>query len=237
MHTVSSNNRRPGSKSAALILLLAVSGCASLTQNVPPDIASTGTAFGVRSAGRMYQLFGDGYFEVGSYQIRGIHHDVSIGNELSIGQYSQASATGRFKFAISGPRSTWNALCDSRYQSRVIALQRVDLEASKSRLECELHSGNQQASLELHDENQGMYGTVRVGDKSYALRQYSSDSSNPRLAYAPTALGLRIDRGGQNVAALAFDHPGTFWLNGTLAPEQQDAFAAVLAALLINARH
>ena len=236
MHTESSTTRQPGGQLAALILLLAASGCASVRQAIPQDIAATGTAFEVRSAGRMYQLFGDGHFEVGSYRISGIHHDVAIGNELSIGQYSQASATGRFNFAIAGPRATWKALCDRQYLARVFAWHRGDVASSKSSLHCELSSGAQLATLELRDENRSWYGAVRTGDKSYAIRQFLSGEPIARSADTPEALGLRIDRGGQNLAALAFDHPGTFWLNGTLAPEQQDTFAAVLAALLINAR-
>ncbi|MEJ7805201.1 MAG: hypothetical protein WKG03_04695 [Telluria sp.] len=234
MQTKPSTTRQRHALAAALVLCFAVTGCATVTPAIPQDIAATGTAFKVRSAGRMYQLFGKGYFQVGSYGVTGIHHDISVGNELSIGQYSQASATGRFTFAIAGPRSNWSAQCDRQFQSRTIAMRRVDVESSKRRLYCELGSGMQRASLELHDNTRGQFGTVRINDTSYDMRHF--DNPALRVAYAPDALGLRIDRGGRNVAALAFDHPGTFWLNGALEPEQQDAFAAVLAALLINAR-
>lgn len=236
MQTLSSTSRLCGGITATLILCLAVTGCASVAPTVPPDIASTGIAFDVRSAGRMHQLFGDGYFEVGNYRITGIHHGVVRGNELSIGQYSQATETGRFTFVISGPRAIWTAHCDRQAQSRGIALRRMDVESRRSRLYCELNSGEQQATVELRDQSEGLYGVVRIANVSYNLRQYSDDEPNTRSTYVPDALGLRIDRGGQNVAALAFAHPGTFWLNQKLAPEQQDAFAGVMAALLISAR-
>ena len=236
MQTMSSTFKPGGASAAALMLCLGVTGCASVAPAVPPDVAATGTAFEVRSAGRMYQLFADGYFEAGNYRITGIHHGIVKGNELSIGQYSQTSLSGRFTFVIAGPRSTWTAHCDRQAQSRVITLRRGDVESNKSRLYCELSSGDRQATVELHDQSEGLYGTVGLADVSYNVRQYSNVDPSTRPAYVPDALGLRIDRGGQNVAALALAHPGTFWLNQKLAPEQQDAFAGVLAALLINAR-
>ncbi len=237
MQTMSSTIRQRGATAAALVLSLAVTGCATVTHTIPQDIASTDTPFEVRSAGRMYQLFSDGYFQVGSYGVTGIHHDISVGNELSIGQYSQASATGRFTFAIAGPRAAWSAQCNRVFQSRAIALRRVDVESSKSMLYCELGSGAQRATLELHDNAKGLYGLVQIGSDRYDMRGFSHDNSAADPGTVSDVLGLRIDRGGQNVAALALARPGTFWLNSRLAPEQQDAFAAVLAALLINARH
>ncbi len=236
MQSLLATFKRRGTKASALLLCLAGTGCASVAPTVPPDIASSGTAFEVRSAGRMYQLFADGYFEVGGYRVTGIHHGITKGNELSIGMYSQTTATGRFTFVMAGPRTTWSAHCDRQAQSRVVTLRRVDIESSKKRLYCELKSGEQEATVELRDESEGLYGTVRVGGNIYDMRQYSYGGSNTRTAYVPYPLGLRIDQRGQNAAALAFDHPGTFWLNRSLAPAQQDAFAAVLAALLIDAR-
>ena len=236
MQTMSSTFKPRGAKAAALMLCLAVTGCASVAPTVPQDVAATGTAFEVRSAGRMYQLFADGYFEAGNYRITGIHHGIVKGNELSIGQYSQTSLSGRFTFVIAGPRTTWTAHCDRQAQSRVVAWQRVDVESSKKRLYCEFNSGDRQASVELRDQSEGLYGAVRIGNDSYDLRQYPDVAPGTRTAYVPDALGLRIDQGGRNVAALALPYPGTFWINSKLAPEQQDAFAAVLAALLISAR-
>ncbi len=236
MQTMSSTLKPRGAKAAALMLCLAATGCVSVAPSVPPDISSTSTAFDVRSAGRINQLFGDGYFEVGNYRITGIQHGVVRGNELSIGQYSQTSFSGRFQFVMAGPRDTWTARCERVEQSKTITMRRMDVESSTMRLVCELTSGERRATLEMRDESRGLYGTVQVANNSYALRQYSYGPPNTRTAYVPDALGLRIDRGGRNVAALAFAHPGTFWLNGSLAPEQQDAFAGVLAALLIHAK-
>ena len=236
MHTLSPSSGLRGINTGTLILCLAASGCATVAPPVPQDIASSAAAFDVRSAGRMNQLFGDGYFEVGSYRITGIHHGIVRGNELSIGQRSQTSFSGRFKFLIAGPRSTWTAHCDRQAQSTVIALHRVDVQSSKKRLYCELNSGEQHATVELRDQSEGLYGAVTIGSNSFDLRQYADGQVNTRTAYVPDAQGVRIDHRGQNVAALALAHPGTFWLNRKLAPEQQDALAGVLAAVLISAR-
>lgn len=236
MRSSSLSTKLCGTKAAALTLCLAASGCASVAPSVPQDIALTGNALEVRSAGRMYQPFRDGYFDVGNYKVTGIHHGVNKGNELSIGQYSQASATGKFQFLLTGPRSAWTARCHRLAWSRSISVNRVGVGIGNSGLQCELANGDQRATLELNDVTQIVHGFVRIGNDSYDLRQYFHDTPELGKAYVPGPLGLRIDRSGQNVAALALARPGTFWLNRTLAPDHQDALAGVLAALLIDAR-
>lgn len=238
MQSSSLSTQLCGAKAAALALALclAASGCASVAPSVPQDISLSGIASEVRSAGRMYQPFRDGYFEVGNYKVTGIHHSITVGNELSIGQYSQASSTGRFQFLVTGPRSAWTARCQRLAWSKSINVQRVGVGIGNSGLQCEFTSGDQRATLELNDVTENVSGSVRIGNNSYDLRQFFQDTPELGKAYVPGPLGLRIDRGGENVAALAFARPGTFWLNRSLAPEHQDALAGVLAALLIDVR-
>lgn len=118
----------------------------------------------------------------------------------------------------------------------VIRVCKVDGVSRKSSVRCELHSGEQTAGVELLDQMEGLYGTVQVAADKYAMRQYSDGNPHPDRMRVPEALGLRIDRDEQNVAALEFRQPGTMWLGKSLSPARQDALAAVLAAMLINTR-
>ena len=218
----------------ALSLSFGLGACTSMSPAVPSDVAQNSTPSKVRSSALL--VFSDGAFEVGEYRVSRINYGVVQANGVLLGPFSRGASAGAFTFHVGGPRADWTADCSSRSQTDGIGVNRRQLMLEQSHLHCELFSGRRRATLALQGLAENQSGSVRVGNAIYSVRQYVADNREPGKPYIPGPSGLRIDRNGENVAALEFARPGTFWINRTLTAEVQDALIGVLSAMLIEQR-
>lgn len=220
----------------ASALALALSGCASVAPTVPADVARTSTALEVHSANELLRTLGAGNFSAGPYQVSRVDQNIIRGEGFSVGSYQQHTSSDRFAFSVAGPRATWLARCARMARARSLSIGRAEAGFERSRLQCTLSSGAEQASVELDGVDDSLSGVVQAGGATYRLDQYFQDAGRGQ-AYLMGPQGLRIDGAGRNAAAVELSRrPENFWLDPSLAPATRDALAAALAALLIDAR-
>ncbi len=217
----------------SVVLGLTLTGCASMHTAVPSDVAQRSSPLPLRSIPVL--LFNNGSFEAGEYSVTGINYSAVHSDTVRLGPFTQGKSSGSFKFLVASPRGGWTAQCARGTRSKVMAVIRAEVEFEKSKLHCELQNGSLSATLELIGFENSRNGSIRMGDATYSVRQYFADADVGQLHLAGPS-GLRIDRNGENVGALEFAQPGAFWLNRTLAAEQQDALAGMLAAMFIEYR-
>lgn len=227
-----SGNRSLSVSLVSVVLGLTLSGCASTQPPVPSDVARLSKSLALRST--TFLSFNNGSFEAGDYNVTGINYGAVHSSTVRLGPFTQGRSSGNFRFVIAGPRGAWTAECGRGAQSKGMVISRAAVDFENSTLHCELRSGSKSATLNLVGFENSRQGSIYMGE-TYSVRQYFADAGlgQPHIA---GPLGLRIDRNGENVGALEFARPGAFWINRTLAPEQQDAVAGMLAAMFIEYR-
>lgn len=156
-------------------------------------------------------------------------------NGVLLGPFSGGASSDGFKFHLWGPRAGWKADCSRKAQSGELAVNRRLIVIEQSNMHCEFASGPRGFTLELKVVADSQNGSVQMAGVLYSIRQYFAGNGALSKPH-PRALGLRVDRDGENVAALAFARPGTFWINRALAPDVQDVLAGALTAMLIEHR-
>jgi hypothetical protein len=213
MHKLMNKLKHPAFLGIALLHIVGLSACSDLLlvrvqETVPQDIVTTSQV---------------------------LKKDSSSTTSSQIGPYSQSKTKSGFQFQIADAQSNWDVRCETRADGNVLKVFGLDTVSKKSKLQCELHGSQGNASIELQEEMDSPVGQVLINQSPYAVRAYSYGNYHPDRMRIPEIYGFRIDEQGRNVAAIELANtPGRAWLNAALPTNQKAAMVGILAALLIQ---
>lgn len=232
--------KHPAFLGIALLHIVGLSACSDLLlvrvqETVPQDIVTTSQVLKVNHRHKINNLFSDGYFEIGDYAISHVKKDSRSTTSSQIGPYSQSKTKSGFQFQIADAQSNWDVRCEARADGNVLKVFGLDTVSKKSKMHCELHGSQGNASIDLQEEMDSPVGQVLINQSPYAVRAYSYGNYHPDRMRIPEIYGFRIDEQGRNVAAIELANtPGRAWLNAALPTNQKAAMVGILAALLIQ---
>jgi hypothetical protein len=226
--------------SLTLFASLSLSACQQMPlvrvqETVPQDIANGSQVLMVKHRNKINNFLSDGYFEIGDYAITGIKKGGISSSSSQLGLYSQTSSKTDFRFSLNDAQTRWNVRCNVRAEGSVVRLFGVDGVSQKSSMNCEMHSDQGNATLNLMAEMDTPVGQLVINQTPYAIRAYSYGNPHPDRTRIPAIYGFRIDDGSGNQAAIELsDTPGRAWHNAAVKSEHKAAMTAGLAALLIR---
>jgi hypothetical protein len=202
-------------------------GCAGPRMVPPADVAQKSDVIEATDRSAMTGALADESFKLGPYLVAEVDRDWDDKSGFSAGGYSKSSTNTAYKFQFKEGAEELAAQCTSITNSQGFALGGGgSLDFSNTKLTC---SCGEAVKLELAGKQDGLEGTVTLGEASYTVKSVNETDSGTQSRPA----GFRVDLGEEAAGAVEVNRPGRIWLNKTLEATSRRQLGCLFAGAML----